>query len=78
MSMEHDRMHQLALEAGYLQSIYLYKLSSDVYICDAELRKYTELLIDDIFLKIKDVTAERGLIDNISLKQQIKKTYIRE
>jgi hypothetical protein len=29
-------------------------------------------------LKIKDVTAERGLIDNISLKQQIKKTYIRE
>jgi glycosylphosphatidylinositol transamidase (GPIT) subunit GPI8 len=78
MSMNHDRLHQLALQAGYIENRYMYKLTSDKTIVDDKLRKYTELLIDDIFKNINDISKENGLVDNHMLREKILNLYKRE
>jgi hypothetical protein len=76
--MEHDKLHQLAVKSGYITSCFLNKLTIDGRFCDAELRKFAVLLIDDIFDKINDISKQNGLVDNHTLRQKIHDIYKRD
>jgi hypothetical protein len=76
--MKDDKIHQLAIQSGYVASIYLHKLTVDGHFVDDKIRKYTELLIDDIFENIYDISKENGLVDNHTLREKIHNLYKRE
>lgn len=78
MAMEHDKIHQLALRSGYDQNRYMYKLTDGNTIIDDKLRKYTELLIEDIFNSIAELTRGNGATTHHDLYRKTRQLYIRD
>jgi hypothetical protein len=78
MAMEHDRIHQLALKVGYNQNRYMYKLTDRGAIIDDKFREYTELLIEDIFNNIAEITEKNVSLTHQDLYQKIRQLYIRD